>query len=120
MAVDVKKVSFRFAQEMSKMIDDETNILIADYRIIFSIIYISQSKAQKLNIAYFHNEQFPDIESLAILPFGDKLVSAILCSNLVSFTNFEAAANFLRYLRVKLKLSCESVRGNLRLFYMGN
>ncbi|KAL4464781.1 hypothetical protein ABPG74_011342 [Tetrahymena malaccensis] len=117
---EVKKISFIFAQQISKIIDIDTNIMIADYRIIFSIIYISQCRANKLSIAYFHDSQFPDIDKLMILPFGEKLINAILCSNMVSFMNFEAAQNFLKFIRVKLKLPYESIRGNLRLIYMGN
>ncbi|EGR31938.1 trehalose-6-phosphate synthase, putative [Ichthyophthirius multifiliis] len=115
-----KLICFRFAQQISLIIDEDSNILIADYRIIFTIIYISQFKAKKLNILYFHNHQFPDLEKLHLLPFGENIINAILCTNLVSFMNFESAYNFLHYVWIKLKISYESVRGNLRIIYMGN
>ncbi|CAD8192008.1 unnamed protein product [Paramecium octaurelia] len=114
-----KKMNDSFFQEMKPYINQSSIALIADYRLLYlSQIFVSH-KFTRLPIVIFYNRLFPHIDNLKLIPFYLEITNSFLQANVVCFSNYDTANEFLSTMKDLYKVEYHSFRGNLAFHYYG-
>jgi trehalose-6-phosphate synthase len=104
------EVCLNFAKAIIKVNHEYTSIFILDHRILLAVTYIN-TMVPKTQILLYLNRQFPSLEKLRLLPYYEGYINAILCSDIITFQEFESALYFFQVIYQMFGIKYYSKRG---------
>ncbi|CAD8093529.1 unnamed protein product [Paramecium primaurelia] len=114
-----KKMNDSFFQEIKPYINQSSIALIADYRLLYlSQIFVSH-KFTRLPIVIFYNRLFPHFDNLKLIPFYQDITNSFLQANVICFSNYDTANEFLTIMKDIYQIEYHSFKGNLAFHYYG-
>ncbi|CAD8084270.1 unnamed protein product [Paramecium sonneborni] len=114
-----KKMNDSFFQEIKPYINQSSIALIADYRLLYlSQLFVSH-KFTRLPIVIFYNRLFPHFDNLKLIPFYSEITNSFLQANVICFSNYDTANEFLTIMKDIYQIEYHSFKGNLAFHYYG-
>lgn len=103
-----KKVNNKFASEVSKFVDDNSQVWVHDYQLMLVPAMIRNSHPNS-QIGFFLHTPFPSFEIFRLLPERGEILEGLLGANLVGFHTYDYVRHFLssvkRHLGYEIHLS---------------
>ncbi|KAF8378311.1 hypothetical protein HHK36_029650 [Tetracentron sinense] len=108
-----------FADKVMEVINPEDDyVWVHDYHLMVLPTFL-RKRYNRVKLGFFLHSPFPSSEIYRTLPVRDKILRAMLNSDLIGFHTFDYAQHFLSCCRTLLGLDHESKRGYIELEYFG-
>ncbi|CAK62920.1 unnamed protein product (macronuclear) [Paramecium tetraurelia] len=114
-----KKLNDEFFQEIKPHINQHSIALIADYRLLYLSQIFVNHKFTRLPLVIFYNRLFPHLDNLKLIPFFHEIINSFLHANVICFSNYKTANEFLTVMKDIYKVEYHSFKGNLAFHYYG-
>ena len=93
-------------------------VLINDYRLIYLSTLLANQDS-RLALAIFYNRMFPYQENLKLIPFYKEILNSFLLCNIICFSSYDTANQFMKTMKENYNLIYQSVKGNITFVYLG-
>lgn len=114
--VSVNKI---FADKVMEVISpDDDFVWVHDYHLMVLPTFL-RKRFNRVKLGFFLHSPFPSSEIYRTLPVRDKLLQALLNSDVIGFHTFDYARHFLSCCSRMLGLAYQSKRGYIGLEYFG-
>ncbi|CAD8120843.1 unnamed protein product [Paramecium sonneborni] len=114
-----KKLNDEFFQDIKTHINQNSIALIADYRLLYLSQIFVNHKFTRLPLVIFYNRLFPHIDNLKLIPFYHDITNSFLHANVICFSNYKTANEFLTVMKEIYQVEYHSFKGNLAFHYYG-